>query len=895
MNLRRENPEETLDRAVDAVRDDAPDAELMRAAADRVWEKLTAAARSNPAVAAAAGAAAVVDTIRGCDDYQALLPAYLAGELTPARRLLLEDHSRECVACRRALIAARSGRAAAAPHPAVVPGRRTAFPRRALLAAAAALVFVLVGGWLVWNGALMSGPVATVAAVDGALLAVEPTPAPLAGGALIEAGDAVRTAKGSHAVVRLVDGSEIEMAERTQIRVREKLRGTTVYVDRGSIIVEAADQRPRHLYVATAEAQVSVTGTIFAVQHGVRGSRVSVVEGEVQVRQGRELTVLSPGDQVTTRASLAAVSVEDDIAWSRNFDRYVGLLSELSSLRREIARRVAPSETRFASELVAYAPADSVLYAALPNLSGTLAESYQVFRERLATSPVLARWWQDDVGERAGDLDDAIDRLRALGEHLGPEIVFALTAEPGASHTFLDAPVILAAVARPDSFRAALEAEIARLRAEHGAAGGDGEGIVLVDDPAAIPAGAGGLFVWLGDGLLVATPEAARLAATAADVAAGGSGFTAGKLGGVVADAYADGTQWLAAVDVAGILGDEADDEELAATGFGDVEQLVVERWDEGDRGVTSAEISFVGERRGIASWLAAPAPMGSLDFVSAEAHLAAAFVVKEPAALLDDLAALAGGETGEWAEIERRLGLSLRDDVAAPLGGEVAFALDGPLLPEPSWKVIVEVYDPATLQHTLETAVAEADARSRAEGGSGLTYGAETAGGVTYHRIAYGDGDGVHYLFVDGYLVAAPSRALLERTLAQRAAGSTITAAARFRDLLPRDGHADFSALFFQHVGPLLAPMADVIGRNSGGLSDEQRRSLAALVEDSEPTLAYAYGGPDRIVITGVGPGGPLGIGIEALTGLGGLASMGAALSSAAAEGERAAAGGDV
>ena len=191
-----------------------------------------------------------------------------------------------------------------------------------------------------------------------------------------------------------------------------------------------------------------------------------------------------------------------------------------------------------------------------------------------------------------------------------------------------------------------------------------------------------------------------------------------------------------------------------------------------------TADLSFGSERHGIASWLAAPAPMGSLDFVSADAHMAAAFVVKEPTALLDDLVAMAGqdddGEGGhDLADVEETLGLSLRDDLAAPLGGEVAVAIDGPFLPEPSWKVIVEVYDPATLQHSIETAVAEADRRSRADGGTGVELTSETSGDRTFYALGKaGQAPRFAYLYVDGYMVVAPSRALLERTLAQRDAG---------------------------------------------------------------------------------------------------------------------------
>lgn len=874
-----------VDDAVQAVHDHAPDAESVRLAADRVWQKLNAEAR-----AAAPRADAGTD-LETCDDYQSLLPAYVAGDLPEARRLLLEDHSRECVACRRALIAARSGQTAQDAAPAPPQHQR----RWLSLAAAAVLVLTAsVFGYLLWDGAFTGGPVGTVASVDGSLLAVEADDLamkPLGGGAVVGTGEPVRTAKGSTAVVQLTDGSLVEMAERTQIRVRERRSGTTVFVDRGSIIVEAAPQpRRRNLFVSTDEALVSVTGTIFAVQHGVKGSRVSVVEGEVRVRQGRDETVLHPGQQVSTRANLTAVPVAEQIAWSRNVDQYLGLLSELTALRQEIVQRVAPAELRYESALAPIVPADTLVYAALPNISGTLAETYQVFQDRLAASPVLADLWNRQGPKQQAELEEAVERLRDFGSYLGPEVVLALVSDTAGGDP--DAPVILATVTRPDSFRTYLEQELERLRSEEG----ELEELVLVDDLADLPEGDGALLVWLGDGLLVASNDAARLLETVQSARAGGSGFAATELGRAVAAAYADGTQWLMAADLARIVDGEVErDPELAHTGFGEVERLVVERWDEGERATMSAELSFASERHGVASWLAAPAPMGSLEFVSADAHLAAAFVVKEPSALLDDVLAMqatAGEDGGDFREIEEKLGLSMRDDFAAALGGEAAFAIDGPFLPEPSWKVIVEVYDPATLQHTVMTAVAEANQHLQEEGEEGrLTLVSTTAGGQTFFHLASPEGHEIHYVYAGGYVVVAPSQALLERTLAQRAAGSTLTTAARFRDLLPRDGQAGFSALFFQHLGPLLSPLGGTAARLGGSnLTPEQEQALAALAAESEPTLAYAYGEPDRIVVAGTGPGGPLGLGMHTLAGIGGMSSFAHALSAgaeAAAENE--------
>ncbi len=53
---------------------------------------------------------------------------------------------------------------------------------------------------------------------------------------------------------------------------------------------------------------------------------------------------------------------------------------------------------------------------------------------------------------------------------------------------------------------------------------------------------------------------------------------------------------------------------------------------------IHSASISFNGARHGIVSWLAAPGPMGSLEFVSKDATFAASFVMRDPRQLLSEI-----------------------------------------------------------------------------------------------------------------------------------------------------------------------------------------------------------------------------------------------------------------
>ena len=86
-----------FDDVVREIRDEKVDDTVMNAAAGRVRQQLFARGPASAGV-----------HIRNCADYQALIPEYLTGGLSPARRLLLEDHSHECVQCRHALAEAKA-------------------------------------------------------------------------------------------------------------------------------------------------------------------------------------------------------------------------------------------------------------------------------------------------------------------------------------------------------------------------------------------------------------------------------------------------------------------------------------------------------------------------------------------------------------------------------------------------------------------------------------------------------------------------------------------------------------------------------------------------------------------------------------------------------------------
>ncbi len=848
-----------LDGLLEGIREERLDADTADRAADRVWDTVRAEAESRPGTGESAG------PIRPGDDYEALIPGYVAGTLSEAKRLLVEDHMRESVTFRKQVIRAREGGAAAE---AVVPrsARRRVWATEWswALAAAVLLTVSLVG--LRFDLGILSvktGGVVTIKQVDGELLRVNAAGAvPIRAGEMIRLDpgqDRIRTAKDSRAVLTLSDGSEVEMNERSQLAVLERhsrlggeRQDSTIQLDRGSVIVEAADQGDGRLFVETDQCKVEVTGTVFAVNHGMKGSRVSVFEGEVQVHAGRT-DVLHPGDQVVTNPAVDRVPMDQEIAWSANVDRHLALLAELTQLGKELDQVVAGPAARHSTRLLDSAPANTAVYIAIPNFSGALGDAYEHVQARVSANPVLKQWWDESLVPSGADreLDRAIDKLRGYGEQLGEEIVVTLQADAAGD---VQDPLILAQTVRPAEFRDLLIREFEQFAAAHENAPGL---VIREGQPAAVTHDSrrgikADLFVWLHDGLAAVSTDSAPIDALIAG--GGGSPFGATAFRDRIAEVYRDGAEWLVAVDLERFMRDNAGDATLERMGLLDLRHLIVDRRDDPGRSDMRAVLSFNQARRGMASWLAAPAPMGSLDFVSQDASLAAAFVIREPAALLDELFSFIGSDdedfSAELAEFEREHGFDIRKDFAEPLGGEFAFALDGPVLPKPSWKLVVEVYDPARLQGSIALALEQINRWRADEGRPGLTLVTEQVGARTFHVIRIADsGLEAHYAFVEGYLVATPSRVLLTRALELRENGVTLPRSHRFMELVPRNGQLNFSAVAYQHLGPVLAPAAGAL-RGLGSLSPEQAEMLRAITEQSAPTLTYAYGGRDRIVV---------------------------------------------
>ncbi|HEX8189786.1 MAG TPA: FecR domain-containing protein [Pyrinomonadaceae bacterium] len=883
MKRSRKELDAILDKAVAGVRDEGVDQSAVNTAAARVWARVSEQASGGNVIDAPAAVAAA-GRDGGCADYLSLIPAYLRRELSPARALLLEDHAQECIPCRKALKAARTGGPRVAARAAQVnarPTRRT-WPApvwRWGIAAGLLLCLGIAATFFVERLDLSGRTLAaTVESADGPLYRVTETESrALRTGEQIQKGERVRTSKGSNAVLRLADGSLVEMRERSEVSITENGKGVTVKLDRGGVAVEAAKQRERHLYVATPDSLVSVTGTIFFVGSGTKGSRVSVVEGEVHVGHAGKDDVLHPGDQVTTNARLETVPLTQEVAWSRNAARYTELAAELTRLRQDINARVPRPGVRYSSRFLDLVPEGTVLYAALPNLSQRLADSHRIMQERISQNPALKEWWESEGrGGRGAGADEIIERVREFGAYLGDEVVVSagLDAknEPGNI-------LVLGELKNAADFRPYLEAQVARF-----ARGGEnGPAVRIIDDPLAAAPQSDGLlgkdeiFVWVRNDLFAASPqlESLRRLATTLDNA-GANRFVGTSFHARLAEIYREGAGLVVAADLETLVsqiereggspaGGAERGEGFRRLGLTSLKHLVVEQKDLNQKTQSRAVLTFNEPRRGIASWLAAPGAMGALEFVSPDANVATAFVVKEPALLVDDL--LGFLETvqpdlrRQLREIEAQQGIDIRRDLAEPLGGEFAFAIDGPLLPTPSWKMILEVNDQAHLQGSLERVVEKLNAWATLNGKGGLRWENTTEGGRTVYTLRSADfGLEAHYTFANGYLVVTPGRALLDRAMKYRESGNTLLRSPRFRETMPEDGNANFSAILYHDLAPALRTLAE-------HAPESRRGALAAA--GMPPTLAYAYAQGDRITLAANTEGGPFGLSPDSLLGL--------------------------
>jgi hypothetical protein len=791
--------EDRLERALQEMKEEDVDAGTVEAARARVWQKMTSAGGAP------------------CAELRQDLPAYLVNELGGSRRMLVEDHLSRCPRC-RAEIAEMKG-----DRPIVAMPR--GLPRRSLgeggsssrkvrwggLAAVAALLFaVLYLGRDAIDGMMApGGPRATVVSADGGLYRL-PVGA-LEAEADIGEREMVRTAPGAHAVLRLADGSMVDVNERTELFVTAAWSGQSIHLQRGDIIVKAAKQRRGRLRVLTRDSIASVKGTVFAVSAGMGGSVVSVVEGSVAVNQRREV-LLSPGQQAASMPALAT-TVAQAVSWSPEAEYYLELLGSFEKIERELA--TFPAELRTTSALLSYLPVGAVVYGTVPNPGVTIGRALFLAEDQAVRNATFGTWWNSETGQL---LRQMTDRVQSLSPLLGEEIVScaSVLGPPG-----IDAPVpIVMARVQPGS-RAKLATALEGLFAAAG-------------EPSASYS--------VSDELMVVSDSPSHLAWALAHLGQGaGSPFAA-----AIGERYRRGVGWLIAMDAPPLVtvmsNDDAPPIELA--GMIGMKYLFLEQ--RAPAGAVENEVTFAfqGARTGMASWLADAGSGGAAEYLPSDALVAGYVSIREPLQLFEEFTAQITKLVPDFerglASMDEKLGAGFLQNLTAALGTEAALALTGLSTSGPTWVMASVAYNPAVIDSSLQKLVEMFNAAlGPDEQGKRIVLEQESAGGRSWTTMKPGGLPlGITWTYDGGYMVAGSDRASAERALATRNGGSPLIWSAEFVGQLPWSAGLHPSAFAWLNAKGALGILS--------ALTTNAR--LAELVAARDPILAVFDGTAEQI-----------------------------------------------
>jgi hypothetical protein len=778
--------EDRLERALEHMTGETVETATLEAVRARVLGNLTNAAGA------------------GCAEFRADFGAYISGSLTGGRRVLLEDHISRCSPCRVALADMKGERRVIA-----MPQRSSSRWRRwGTMAAAAALMLAVVYNGRDTLDAWMApgGPRATVVSTTGGLYRL--TGGVIEPGAPVGEKEAIRTGPDSHAVLRLADGSVVDVNQRTELYVTAAWSGQAIHLQRGDVIVQAAKQRRGHLRVLTRDSIASVKGTVFAVSSGMPGSVVSVVEGSVEVKQPGRDVMLRPGQQAASNAALAT-SVADAIAWSPDADQYLQLLASFAKIEGQVQ---FSGPLRTSSTLLGYLPAGAFVYGAVPNLGGKIGDAISAAEQQAFENPAFRTWWNSDTGLQ---LRAMVDRVQSVSAMLGDEVVFSV-AVAGAGD---DVPIVMAR-AQADK-RAALTNALDELFAQ---AGESSRPYVVNDD------------------LMVVSNSPSHLAWAISHLGQG----AASPFASAIAERYRHGAGWLMAIDATPVIqmasGDDAPPIKLAD--MAGVKYVFFEQRSPQGAEENEVTLMFGGARTGLASWLADSGSGGAAEYLSADALVAGYVSTREPGQLFQEFTALMTKQQPEFetnlATVEQKLGAGFVTNLTAAIGTEAAFALNGFSVAGPTWLMVGLANNPAVIDSSIAKLADAFNAELPADRqDKRIVVAQESVGGRVWHTVKAGELPmTVTWTYDGGYMLVASDRASAERAIATRYGGSALIWSAAFQSQLPASAAMHPSAFGWLNTKGALGIFS--------GLSPNP--ALTQLLSERDPVLVTFDGNPEQI-----------------------------------------------
>jgi hypothetical protein len=554
----------------------------------------------------------------------------------------------------------------------------------------------------------------------------------------------------------------------------------------------------------------------------------------------------SPSTDSPTTTKKPSTYKSDDMAWLQEALKDPEFMKALEHLSQRLTTELQYPGPRTQSRILPRLSDSTGFYAAFPNYGQTLHEAQQIFQDELRNSPTLQDFIRKNKLEKdEPKFEEALQKLYEVSEYLGDEVVLTSSfkgSEPSG--------VMIAEVRKPGlkEFLEKMSHEWDPMAKEPLRVLDRQQLASATDHPGQ------GLIVLVRQDVVVIGFNTATLRKYDGQLDGGPGTFAASVIGKRLMQAYQSGTGTILGADLQNLLtlvpqNPPQTRTMLEKSGFSDMKYAVMDSKLSGKNATTQMELVFNGPRRSIASWIAAPAPLGSLEFMSPTSYVAEAFRLKPLTQIYDDIVELAGpNATAMLPQMEANFNVSLKQDLLSKLSGEIGFEMQAPPVPPaggssghmvmepPKLKFILGVSDAVGLQQTLKRLLAQSPVQPQEH----------MEDGVTFYSLstpsANGPGMEINYFFLDGYLIVATTREQAQEALRAHRSGTSL---AHSSQLAAQGQSPRASMMAYQNSSPFLSAIAQ-------RLSPDTAAIFSKALSSSEPATTFMYGYADETSIRG-------------------------------------------
>jgi type IV pilus assembly protein PilA len=514
-----------------------------------------------------------------------------------------------------------------------------------------------------------------------------------------------------------------------------------------------------------------------AMSFGVAGAAFGQNATNPGAKTGPASAQGSKAGTADTNKTVGTVKMES--SWDKDLKKFPGLEDELKVLTQRLMTEPKFPGPRKESQLLPLMPEGTVAYASMSNYGDTAAQALKIFRDELQKSAVLQDWWAHGESVKDGPkMLEAVEQFIAFENYVGDEMAGSLKLE-GKNGKFL----VVAETKKP-GLKEFLQTTLAKATAAK-----TNTGIVVIgpEELATAQKKPEQLIVLVQKDFVAASTDPETLLAFEARLKAKNDSFAGTAFGKRVEEEYPKGLTGLFAGDLQTWMKKSWPEAEKSETfqqsGFADVQYAVWNRTEAAGKTGSQLTVTFSGKRHGAAAWIANPAPLGGLDFVSAKPMAALSLVLQNPGDVLEGAEALAKTAHSKMFDslpgMEKMLGLSLKDDVLGLLGGEITLELREFSGSKADWRVLFSVKDAEHLEKNLAKLLDATHMETHTTEEGGVTY--------TWFQIPQSlKPMGIGYAFVDGYWIVGPGKEAVAETVRLKRAGEGLGKSAELQAAIP-------------------------------------------------------------------------------------------------------------